>query len=150
AEKIYADRIDILIELSGHTQAHSLPALHHRPAPVQVTYLGYPNTTGLRSVDYRIVDSNTDPPGIADEVATEKLIRFDPCFLCYKPPADARAPEARTPTSNIVFGSFNSVQKLNRGVIASWARLLGAVPGSTLFLKGGTPADAGLRGGVVA
>src|SRR5205085_10031873 len=113
AEKIFADKIDILIELSGHTHAHSIPALHRRPAPIQVTYLGYPNTTGLSAVDHRIVDSITDPPGDADRFATEHLVRLDPCFLCYKPPPDAPTSHIPVPTSHFTFASFNTLQKLN-------------------------------------
>jgi predicted O-linked N-acetylglucosamine transferase (SPINDLY family) len=151
AEKIFADRIDILMELSGHTHLHSLVALHRRPAPVQVTYLGYPNTTGLRQVDYRLVDSISDPPGAADALATERLARLDPCFLCYKPPADA--PDCRTDSASnrpITFGSFNTLQKINRSLVAFWARLLQSVPGSRLVLKAGPAADASLRESAMA
>jgi predicted O-linked N-acetylglucosamine transferase (SPINDLY family) len=151
AEKIFADRIDVLLELSGHTHAHSLPAMRLRPAPVQVTYLGYPNTTGLREIDYRIVDSHTDPAG-AESVATEKLLRLDPCFLCYQPPQDV--PDDSAPPSmgkgNVTFGSFNTVQKLNREVIRVWAAILRTVPNSKLLLKGGHADDAGLREGVLS
>jgi predicted O-linked N-acetylglucosamine transferase (SPINDLY family) len=150
AERIYADRVDILMELSGHTHAHSLPALHRRPAPVQVTYLGYPNTTGLKEVDYRLVDSMTDPPGEADALATEKLVRLDPCFLCYRPPADAPScSHIPHPTSNITFGSFNTLQKLNEPLVHFWTRLLQAIPNSRLFLKAGSAANVGLRESVI-
>jgi protein O-GlcNAc transferase len=144
AERIYSDRIDILLELSGHTHAHSLPALHRRPAPVQATYLGYPNTTGLSAVDYRIVDSITDPPGAADELATEKLVRMDP-FICYRPPGDAPAPRAARHASHITFGSFNTLQKLNDRLVLFWTRVLEAVPGSRLLLKGGSAANPSQR-----
>ena len=149
AEKVFADRVDVLIELSGHTHAHSLAALHRRPAPVQATYLGYPNTTGLTAIDYRIVDPHTDPPG-AEAFASEKLLRLDPCFLCYKPPPSVPLPNIRHPTSDITFGSFNTPQKLNQEVIRVWARLLREVPASRLLLKGGHPDDHGLREGVLA
>jgi protein O-GlcNAc transferase len=147
AEKIFGDRVDVLVELSGHTHAHSLAAMHRRPAPVQATYLGYPNTTGLTAIDYRIVDSHTDPAG-AEAYASEKLLRIDPCFLCYKPPAaGALRDEAR---EGITFGSFNTPQKLNKEVIRVWSRLLREVPGARLLLKGGHPDDNGLREGVLA
>jgi predicted O-linked N-acetylglucosamine transferase (SPINDLY family) len=149
AEKIFADKIDILIELSGHTHAHSLPALHRRPAPIQVTYLGYPNTTGLSEVDYRIVDSITDPP-TADQYATEKLLRLDPCFLCYKPPTSP--PPIHNPQSAIrnplTFASFNTLQKLNHPLIALWTNLLNSIPSSRLLLKGGAPANSDLRASI--
>jgi predicted O-linked N-acetylglucosamine transferase (SPINDLY family) len=146
AEKIFADRIDILVELSGHTHAHSLPALHRRPAPIQATYLGYPNTTGLKEVDYRIVDSITDPPP-ADQYVTERLLRLDPCFLCYKPPADAPPIERRRPKieNDVTFCSFNALQKLNQHLVAFWSRLLNSIPNSRLLLKGGSPANTDLR-----
>jgi len=152
AEKMHADGVDILIELSGHTHAHSLAALHRRPAPVQVTYLGYPNTTGLTSIDYRIVDSHTDPAG-AESQATERLLRLDPCFLCYMPPADVPEPRhsvGGAPPSPLTLASFNSVQKLNRGVIRVWAGILARLPEARLLLKGGHPDDQGLREGVLA
>ena len=151
AEKVFADRVDVLVELSGHTHAHSLAAMHRRPAPVQATYLGYPNTTGLRAIDYRIVDSHTDPAG-AEAFASEKLLRLDPCFLCYKPPTSTVTPPSaiRDPQSPITFGSFNTPQKLNTGVIRVWARVLRESPGSRLLLKGGHPDDHGLREGVLA
>lgn len=146
AERIVADRIDILLELSGHTHAHSLPALHRRAAPVQVTYLGYPNTTGLSAVDFRIVDSITDPPGKADALATERLVRIDPCFLCYRPTAGdppIRGPQPTHP--NVTFGSFNTLQKLNEPLVLFWTRLLRAVPNSRLLIKGGSATSPSIR-----
>ena len=134
AKQIHDDRIDIAIDLAGHTLGNNLPAFSLRPAPVQVTYCGYPDTTGLRQIDYRIVDSHTDPPTPeVDRRASEKLWRLDPCFLCYRPPAEAPAP-AREP-GPITFGSFNASRKINRPLIALWARLLRAVPASRLMLK---------------
>jgi protein O-GlcNAc transferase len=141
--KLHSDRLDMIIELSGHTLGNRLLALHARPAPVQVTYLGYPNTTGLRAIDYRIVDSTTDPPG-AEAFATEKLVRLDPCFLCYQAPADAPAvvpaPSVLQPGAGgsgrpVTFGSFNAVLKINDPLLAVWAGLLARVPGSRLVLK---------------
>ena len=134
AQRVHADGVDVLIELAGHTLGNNLPAMNLRPAPVQATYCGYPDTTGLRSIDYRIVDSLTDPttPEV-DSHATEKLWRLDPCFLCYRPLADAPAP-ARV-GKGPVFGSFNASRKINSGLIALWARLLREVPQSRLVLK---------------
>jgi protein O-GlcNAc transferase len=135
---IRSDNIDILIELSGHTLGHRQPALRMRAAPVQVTYIGYPNTTGVQAMDYRIVDSITDPAG-AEARATEKLIRLDPCFLCYTPPDDA-PPVASSPFESngvITFGSFNSVKKITPTTAALWAAALHAVPGARLVIKSG-------------
>lgn len=144
---IRADKVDILLELSGHTQWHSLELLPHRPAPIQITYLGYPNTTGLSCVDYRIVDSITDPSPHADAHATERLRRLDPCFLCFSPPIEA--PPVATPPSAagvpITFASFNATQKLNDTTLSLWSRVLDAVPGSRLLVKAMGFKDPDLR-----
>ncbi len=146
AEEIRRDAIDIAVELSGHTHANSLPAMALRPAPVQVTYLGYPNTTGVFGIDWRVVDSITDPPG-AERFATERLWRLDPCFLCYRP--DAGAPAVAPPPvatrGYVTFGSFNTVHKINREVVTLWTRLVRAVPESRLVLKSVNFADEALR-----
>jgi len=137
AAMIRADRLDVLVELTGLTTGHSLLALALRPAPVQVTYLGYPATTGLPAIDARFVDSRTDPAPSADAFATERLVRLDPCFLCYSAPANApdvaALPAARD--GPFTFGSFNALTKINAGVLAAWARVLLAVPGSRLVVK---------------
>lgn len=135
---IFADRVDVLIELSGHSAGHALPSLHVRPAPVQVTYLGFPSTTGVRALGWRITDSLADPPG-ADAEYTERLARLAPCFLCYTAPpeaADARTPrESSDGARPFTFGSFNSISKLNDDVLRVWARILVDAPGSRLLLK---------------
>ena len=140
-ETIRADKIDILIELSGQTHGNRLAALRLRGAPVQVTYIGYPNTTGVPAMDYRIVDSLTDPPG-AEAMAVEKLIRLDPCFLCYTPREDA-PPLSEPPSErngHITYGSFNSLKKLTPSTIALWCRLVRETPGgrARLVIKSGT------------
>ncbi len=134
--RIRDDRIDVLIELSGHTEMHKLDAMHLKPAPVQVTYLGYPNTTGLDTIDLRLIDSITDPPG-SERWATEKLVRIDPCFLCFKSIDNAPplAPPPLLAQGHVSFGSFNLPKKISPGTLAMWGRLLAAVPGSTLVLK---------------
>jgi predicted O-linked N-acetylglucosamine transferase (SPINDLY family) len=130
------DRVDIAIDLAGYTQGHRLGAFAARLAPIQITYLGYPDSTGLTQMDYRIVDALTDPPG-TDDRCTEKLIRLDPCFLCWKPPADAPAPDSafRVPRSGLRFGSFNDARKNNPRLFSMWSQILAASPGSTLALK---------------
>ncbi len=144
---IRADKVDILLELSGHTPWHALELLPHRPAPIQVTYLGYPNTTGLACVDYRIVDSITDPPPHADALATERLVRLDPCFLCFTPPPEspAVAPSPCSAGEPLTFASFNATQKLNDTDLRLWGRVLDAVPGSRLLLKAMGFKDPDLR-----
>ncbi len=127
---IRADAIDILVDLCGITAGHRMGVQALGPAPVQATYLGYPNTTGLGVVGYRVVDSHADGP---DSLAVERLIRLDPCFLCFQPPA---APEPRPRDGGpITFGSFNSAAKLNGQVLGTWAALLREVPDSRIVLK---------------
>lgn len=150
AALIASDRIDILIELDGHFATHRLPSCHLKPAPVIATYLGYPNTTGVPAIDYRIVDSLTDPAPGADRLAVEKLVRLDPCFLCYQPPEDAPAidptpPVRRAGAGGITFGSFNSLQKINDRLIRAWKQVVEAVPGSRLLLKNNALRHAELR-----
>jgi predicted O-linked N-acetylglucosamine transferase (SPINDLY family) len=134
--RILDDQIDVLVELSGLTRDHRLTLLRRKPAPVQITWCGYPSTTGLRLIDYRIVDSITDPPG-AERWMVERPLRLDPCFTCYTPPAEA--PEPLPPPSArgepFTFGSFNMLQKVNDEVLRVWARVLNAVPGSRLVIK---------------
>lgn len=143
--KIWNDRIDILIEMAGHTDGNRMNVMQGFPAPVQATYLGYPNTTGLRAVGYRIVDSITDPPG-SDALASETLVRIDPCFLCYKPPAEAgpidpTPPMSRPGARGVTFGCFNNAMKASPTAISLWASALRSVPGSTIVLKSGSFAD---------
>ncbi|MDX2018120.1 MAG: tetratricopeptide repeat protein [Planctomycetota bacterium] len=132
---IRADGIDVLIDLAGCTVGHRLGVLARRAAPIQATYLGYPNTTGLPTVDYRLVDALTDPPGAADELCTESLVRLAPCFLCFVPPRDAPAPAPPDERAPITFASFNRLPKVNDRALALWSRVLHATPGSRLMLK---------------
>ena len=138
AERMLTDEIDVLLDLNGLTTTlKGLEVMNHAPAPVIVTYCGYPDTTGVRSVQYRIVDSITDPPG-AEAFAVEELVRLDPCFLCYTPQVDAPLENPEPPCVRngfVTFGSFNSIQKLNEGVIAAWTKIVLGVPGSKLLLK---------------
>ena len=135
AHSIRDDGIDILVDLAGHTSDHRLLVLARRPAPIQATYLGYPNTTGMAAVDWRIVDAITDPPG-AEASAVERLMRLDRCFLAYDPfeyPDIADAPCLSN--GFVTFGSFNNVAKINDMVLGLWAAILHAVPQSRLILK---------------
>lgn len=135
---IREDRIDILVDLSGHTSGARSSALARRLAPLQINYLGYPATTGLSTIDYRIVDAITDPPGIADQLHSEKLLRLPGGFLTYQP-ASAASPVAPPPClSNgfVTFGTFNNINKVNDNVVDVWSRILHEVPDSRLMLKG--------------
>jgi len=131
--------VHVLVELSGITAGHALPVIARRPAPVQVTYLGYPNTTGLRQLQARIVDHQTDPPG-SETYATEPLVRTEGCFLCFSPreviEGRTHAPEAPArDVGPITFGSFNVISKLSGTTIALWSRVLREREGSRLLLK---------------
>ena len=143
ANTIANDRIDILIELSGLTLGHRLPALHSKPAPLQLTYLGYPNITGAPFIDARIVDAITDPPA-ASHVG-EQLIRIDSPFLCFTLWSDAPPPAATRPAQSPVFGSFNAISKLTDSTLDAWAKILHQVPDSTLLLKAPQLVDTGTR-----
>lgn len=147
AQLVADDRIDILVDLSGHTGGNRLGVFARKPAPVQVTYIGYPNSTGLTRMDYRLVDAITDPPGDGDALYTERLVRLPRCFLAYQPPLDAPAVRARpsATTGQLTFGSFNTLPKINAATVAAWAAILNGVPGSRLLIKAPSLADAGTR-----
>lgn len=136
AQIIARDEIDVLIDLAGYTQVHGLTVLAARPAPVLATYCGYPNTTGSTRIGWRIVDSHTDPAG-SEAFATERLLRLDPCFLCYRPEPDAPdvAPPPMASKGYVTFGSFNAQRKFNARVGELWRRVLERVPGSRLAIK---------------
>lgn len=136
---IRADAPDLLIDLAGHTgSSNRLPLFARRLAPVQITYLGYPNTTGVAAMDYRFTDAIVDPIGEADAFATEKLVRFAPTAWCYAPPADSPAPGPAPSAQGqpVTFGCFNTPGKLTDATLALWARLLATVPGARLLFKG--------------
>jgi protein O-GlcNAc transferase len=137
AQQIRADQIDILIDLNGHTALNRLLVFARKPAPIQVTWLGYPNTTGLSTMDYRITDGFADPVGMTEHIHTEKLVRLPECFSCYKPPRDAPEVSALSAREKgyITFGSFNNLAKITPEVMAIWAKILLAIPGSHLTLK---------------
>lgn len=138
ADAVRADRVDILIELAGLTRDHRLRVMQHRPAPVQMTYCGYPNTTGVPALSHRLVDSFTDPAPEADRWCTEQLVRLDPSFLCYAPPPAAPGVPPRPPRAGdgpVVFGSFNALMKVNDQLLRTWAALLRRVPDSRLLIK---------------
>jgi Tfp pilus assembly protein PilF len=136
AALINGDGVDVLIDLAGHTGANRMGTLALRPAPLQMTYLGFPSTTGLPAVDWRIVDSISDPPG-SEPQSTERLARMDPCFLTYQPaaPLPAVSELPMLATGAPTFASYSSLLKLNERLIRVWARVLGAVPRSRLILK---------------
>jgi predicted O-linked N-acetylglucosamine transferase (SPINDLY family) len=130
AQQIRTDGIDVLVDLAGHTVGNRLAAFAMRPAPVQATWIGYPNTTGLAAMDFRLTDAVSDPPG-AEAFCTERLIRLPHGFLCYQPPNDAPLP--RTPQNRpLTFASFNAVPKYSDGCIAAWSAILQRLPAARL------------------
>lgn len=145
AEQIHKDGIDILVDLAGHTVGNLLGVFALRPAPLQVSWLGYPNTTGLAEIGYRITDKVADPPGLTDCWHSELLIRLDDCFLCYAGPRDIDLPERVVQEEAVSFCCFNNMSKINQPLLAVWARILTAVPGSRLLLKNLSLADESLR-----
>lgn len=137
AELVREDRIDLLVDLAGHTSFNRLGVFARKPAPVQIAWLGYPNTTGLGTIDYRFTDAICDPPGVTDHLHTEVLVRLPQGFLCYQAPLNA--PSLRPPPSetcgHVTFGVFNNLSKVTSEAIACWARILRRVPGSRLIMK---------------
>ena len=137
AEKVKQDKIDILVDLSGHTSGHRLATFLYKPAPIQVTWLGYPNTSGLSTMDYRLVDAISDPEGLTNSYCSEQLLRLPRGFLCYEGrdsvPYETKPPVLKT--TFITFGSFNNLLKVSDIAIQCWAKVLDAVPNSRLLLK---------------
>lgn len=143
AARIRADRIDILVDLSGHTARNRLLVFARKPAPVQVTMIGYMQTTGLTAMDYRITDDTLDPAGATERLNTEKLIRLAAGAAPFLPPRDC--PEVNElpalKNGHITFASFNNLAKVTPEVIGTWAKLLRALPDSKLVVvgRGGNP-----------
>jgi len=137
ARLIYEDQLDILVDLAGHTHHNRLDIFAMKPSPIQLSYIGYPNTTGLNTMDYRITDTITDPDKNEDRFYTEKLIRIPPPFICYSPPENSPKISDLPMITNgyITFGSFNYLGKINECVIELWAALLKQIPDARLFLK---------------
>lgn len=143
AAMVNADAIDILVDLAGYTSGCRLGLFARKPAPIQVSWLGYPDTTGLDAMDYRITDALADPEG-RDEFYVESLVRLPGCFLCYKPVV--AAPEvAKLPALEngyVTFGSFNMLSKINERVVVLWADVLRTVPRSRLLIKSAPLTDS--------
>jgi predicted O-linked N-acetylglucosamine transferase (SPINDLY family) len=138
ADAINRDGIDILVDLGGHSGIPQLAVLAQQPAPVQATWLGYLNTTGMTRVHYRISDRHADPPGVTDRLHTEKLARLPHSQWCYRPflsIACAEAPPSAR-SGQVTFGSFNQALKLSPAVRRLWADILRRLPGSRLVVLG--------------
>lgn len=145
AEQIAADQIDILVDLTGHTGNNRLLVFARKPSPVQASWLGYFNTTGVSAIDYRIADEHSVPPA-AERLFVEKIIRLPRSQSCFRPTA---APDPAPPPclreGTITFGCFNNPAKIQRDVVATFARILREVPGSRLIFKYAMFDDAPMR-----
>lgn len=136
AALVREDAIDILVDLSGQTPGHRLLAFARRPAPLQATWCGYPNTTGMDSMDYRITDAYCDPPGTTEHLHSEALLRLPRIYMAWRPPdaAPDAGPLPALAAGAVTFGSFNSTYKITPELCALWSRILHRVPGSRLTL----------------
>jgi len=143
ARLIRGDGIDILIDLAGHTAGNRILVFARKPAPVQVSWIGYPATTGLSSIDYKIVDRFTDPPGMTEKYYTEKLLRMPDSFLCYLPERESPEINPLPALGNgyITFGSFNNFAKVTPEVMTLWAKILKELSDARLILKANSFAD---------
>lgn len=138
AKQVRRDGIDILVDLSSHTAENRLLAFAYRAAPVQVTMIGLMQTTGMRSMDYRITDALLDPPGESEAYNSETLWRLESGPLVFAPPGDAPPPNA-LPAGNgapLVLACTNELEKVTPAVRALWARVLGALPEARLMFFG--------------
>jgi predicted O-linked N-acetylglucosamine transferase (SPINDLY family) len=139
AARIRSDGIQILVDLSGHTRKHRLQVFALRPAPVQVTWLGYLNTTGIRTIDWRITDLRADPPPLAQQWHVERLWYLPDCLWTWEAPS-INIPLASEPpciqAGHVTFGSFNTFRKINDKVIASWSSILRKMPDARLRVHG--------------
>ncbi|MEJ6002317.1 O-linked N-acetylglucosamine transferase, SPINDLY family protein [Paucibacter soli] len=151
AAQIEADGIDILVDLSGHTAGNRLPAFARKPAPLQLSWLGYCASTGVAAIDHVLCDPWIAPPGM-EAAFTEGLWRLPESFLCFTPPT-LPLPVAPLPAATrgqLTFGCFNKFNKLNDAVLRLWAELLAALPGSRLYLKNAQLDVASTRAGLQA
>ncbi len=137
AQLVEDDQIDILVDLAGHTGEARLGVFARKPAPVQATYLGYLNTTGMKAMDYRITDAWADPPGQADSLHCETLVRLPSGLLCFSAPAGCPevAPLPADSAGHITFGCFSNSRRIGPTVVATWSRILRAQPDARLVLK---------------
>jgi protein O-GlcNAc transferase len=138
ADMIKADAIDILVDLAGHTAGNRLLAFARKPAPVQVTWLGYPATTGMAAMDYRITDSYAEPPGMTEHLNTETLWRLPEIFCCYQTHENSPVVIDHPPFEDngyITFGCFNNFSKVTDPVLAAWEQIMAQVPESRLLIE---------------
>jgi protein O-GlcNAc transferase len=135
-EQVRRDAIDILVDLSGHTDQARLAVFAMRPAPIQVGWLGYLNTTGLATIDYRICDWHTDPEGATEHLHTERLHRLPHSQWCYAPYYDVPLVAKDERTNGVIFGSFNQYPKVSDFCLDLWCQILVQVPEAKLVVLG--------------
>lgn len=147
ADRIRADQVDILVNLGGHTSGNRLPVCARGVAPVQVEYLGYPETSGVPAMGYRISDARADPVGETEATCTETLVRLPDCFHCYRPHGRAPqpAPAPHVAKGYVTYASFNVLPKVNDRTIEAWAAILKAVPNARFYIKCKQLRDAKVR-----
>lgn len=143
AARIREDRIDILVDLSGQTAGNRLQVFARKPAPVQMTWLGYLTTTGVAAIDYRITDARVDPEGY-EQWQVEKPLRIDDCYICYGAHPYGAEP-GPVPEGPVVFGSFSNIAKMSPANLGLWARLLREVPEAILRIKSRPLVDETVR-----
>ena len=136
ADRVHADAIDILVDLTGHTRLYRLPVFSQQPAPIQATWIGYLNTTGLSRMDYRLCDARTDPLETSQALHTETLIHLPNSQWCYRPFIEKEVAVASPVEKNgyVTFGSFNSALKITSVMCRRWGELLSRVPNSRLLM----------------
>jgi predicted O-linked N-acetylglucosamine transferase (SPINDLY family) len=143
-KRIREDELDILVDLSGHTGGNRLPVFAGKPARLQASWLGYPNTTGLSSIDFRLVDGVTDPEGAGDMLHSETLLRMPGCFLCYEG-VEIATPRPRHAGRPFSFGCFNNAAKINDPLLQLWSEILQRCSDSRLVLKNKALSEASCR-----
>ena len=133
------DRVDILVDLTLHMALNRLLVFARKPAPIQVTFAGYPGTTGLTTIDYRLTDRYLDPPGLNDDGYSEESIRLPDTFWCYDPLESDQAVNDLPATKNgyVTFGCLNNFCKINEPVLKMWATILKEVDNSRLMILAG-------------
>ncbi|MBM3548069.1 MAG: hypothetical protein FJX54_14055, partial [Alphaproteobacteria bacterium] len=137
AQRIHQDRVDILVECAGHMARNRLGVFARKPAPVQVSFPLYPNTTGVAAIDYRIGDPYFTPPWL-DRFYTEQVMRLPETCACYMPGFDGVVPAETLPAranGHVTFGSFNNIAKLSPTTLRLWARIMERVPTARLVIK---------------
>ena len=147
AQRILDDQVDILVDLAGHTGSNRLKLFARKPAPLQVSYLGYQSTTGLSTIDYRLTDEHVDPPGLTEAYHSERLVRLPRIFACYQPeegcPQVTPTPAARL--GGVTFGSFNKREKISTQMLGLWARIVGTDPCWRLMIMAPGLGDPDIR-----